>query len=157
MPTPLPQPGESAPDFSGLTQAGEAIGLADFHGRPLVLFFYPKDATPGCTTEACGFRDEHAALKKAGAAIVGISPDAAAAHAKFAAKFSLPYPLLADGQAVASAYGVWGEKSLYGRKYLGVTRTTFLIDRQGRIARVFAKVKPDGHAAEVLAAVRELP
>jgi len=150
----VPHPGTLAPDFTGPIQDGTTLRLRDLRGKPVVLFFYPKDSTPGCTTEACGFRDQHAALLKAGAAVIGISPDPAKSHAKFAEKFALSYPLLADTEkAAATAYGVWAEKSLYGRKYMGVARTTFVIDAQGKIAQVFEKVKPEGHATEVLAAV----
>ncbi len=153
----LPEPGSKAPAFSGETQDGTTVSLKEFLGKPVVLFFYPKDDTPGCTTEACSFRDEYAALKGAGAAVLGISPDSAKSHAKFAEKHALPYPLVADPEKkIVQAYGVWGEKSLYGRKYMGVARTTFVIDAKGRIAHVFERVKPLGHAREVVAAVRGL-
>ena len=147
--------GTKAPAFSGLTQTGETISLKDLLalGKPVVLFFYPKDNTPGCTVEACSFRDSYGALKKK-ATLLGISPDPVKAHEKFATKFELPYPLLADTeQKACTAYGVWVEKAMYGKKYMGVARTTFVIDPQGKIARVFEKVKPEGHAAEVLGAV----
>jgi peroxiredoxin Q/BCP len=154
----VPLPGAPAPDFTGPIQDGTTLRLRDLRGKPVVLFFYPKDSTPGCTTEACGFRDQHAALVKAGAAVIGISPDPAKSHAKFAEKFVLPYPLLADVEkTAATAYGVWVEKSLYGKKYMGVARTTFVIDAKGKIARVFEKVKPEGHAEEVLKTIQELP
>ena len=153
----LPEPGSKAPAFSGETQDGTTVSLKEFLGKPVVLFFYPKDDTPGCTTEACSFRDEYAALKGAGAAVFGISPDSAKSHAKFAEKHALPYPLVADPEKkIVQAYGVWGEKSLYGRKYMGVARTTFVIDAKGRIAHVFERVKPLGHAREVVAAVKGL-
>lgn len=153
----LPEPGSKAPAFSGETQDGTTVSLKEFLGKPVVLFFYPKDDTPGCTTEACSFRDEYAALKGAGAAVLGISPDSAKSHAKFAEKHALPYPLVADPEKkIVQAYGVWGEKSLYGRKYMGVARTTFVIDAKGRIAHVFERVKPLGHAREVVAAVKGL-
>jgi peroxiredoxin Q/BCP len=119
-----------------------------------VLYFYPKDDTSGCTKEACGFRDSWRDVQRLGAVVLGVSPDGVTSHAKFKQKYSLPFPLLADERhEVAEAYGVWGEKSMYGRKYMGVLRSTFVIDEQGRIARVFEKVKPEGHAAEVLAAL----
>ena len=153
----IPQVGAKAPDFSGETQSGETIRLKDFLGKPVVLFFYPKDDTSGCTVEACGFRDHHAAVLKSGAAVIGISPDPVKSHLKFATKFELPYPLLADPEKkVVSAYGVWVEKSMYGRKYMGVARTTFIVDAKGKIAQVFEKVKPEGHAEAVLAAVKGL-
>ena len=148
-------PGSKAPSFTAESDAGTTVSLSDFLGRKVVLYFYPKDDTPGCTTEACEFRDHWAAVKKAGAVVLGVSPDGVEAHQKFKRKFSLPFPLLADrDHAIADRYGVWGEKSMYGRKYQGVHRTTFVIDEQGRIARVFEKVKPKGHAAEVLEALR---
>jgi peroxiredoxin Q/BCP len=119
------------------------------------LYFYPKDNTPGCTVEACSFRDEQAALKKAGAVVLGVSPDSAASHQKFATKHSLSFPLLVDeGHAVAEKYGAWGEKSLYGRKFLGIIRSTFLIDPKGRIAHVWPKVRVDGHVEQVVEALK---
>jgi len=130
------------------------VSLKDFKGKTVVLYFYPKDDTSGCTTEACGFRDSWRAVEAAGAVVLGVSPDGPASHQKFRKKYELPFPLLADeDHAVAEAYGAWGEKSMYGRKYFGVLRTTYVIDPAGRIARVFEKVKPRGHAAEVLAAI----
>ena len=151
------QAGSTAPDFSGETQGGETIRLKDFLGKPVVLFFYPKDDTSGCTVEACGFRDHYPAVLKSGAAVIGISPDPVKSHLKFATKFELPYPLLADPEKkVVSAYGVWVEKSMYGKKYMGVARTTFIVDAKGKIAQVFEKVKPEGHAEAVLAALKTL-
>jgi peroxiredoxin Q/BCP len=153
----LPAPGSSAPDFSLPSDEGTTISLKSLRGSPVVLYFYPKDDTSGCTTEACEFRDAWAEVKASGARLYGVSPDSVKSHEKFRAKFDLPFPLLADeDHAVAEAYGVWGEKSMYGRKYQGILRTTFIIDEMGRIARVFEKVKPAGHADEVLAALREL-
>lgn len=150
------KPGDKAPAFSLPSDSGETIALKDLKGKPVVLYFYPKDDTSGCTVEACEFRDSWRDVKKAGAVVLGVSPDSAASHKKFKDKYSLPFPLLADdGHAVAEAYGAWGEKSMYGRKYQGILRTTFLIGKDGRIARVFEKVKPKGHAAEVLAALNE--
>ena len=148
-------PGTKAPSFSLPSDSGETITLAGLTGKKVVLYFYPKDDTAGCTVEACEFRDHWKAVTKAGAVVLGISPDGVASHAKFKQKFKLPFPLLADdGHAVAERYGVWGEKSMYGRKYFGIQRTTFVIDERGRILKVFEKVKPRGHAAEVLEAVQ---
>jgi len=147
-------PGAKAPAFRLPSDAGPSVALKDFAGRPVVLYFYPKDDTSGCTTEACEFRDSWRAVQAAGAVVLGVSPDGVASHQKFKKKYELPFTLLADeDHAVAEAYGAWGEKSMYGRKYFGVHRTTFLIDARGKIARVFEKVKPRGHAAEVLAAL----
>jgi len=147
--------GDRAPAFTLPADDGSTVSLAGLAGRPVVLYFYPKDDTSGCTTEACGFRDAWADVRATGAVVLGVSPDGVASHARFRAKHRLPFPLLADtDHAVAERYGVWGEKSMYGRKYQGILRTTFLIDAEGRIARVFEKVKPKGHAAEVLAALR---
>ena len=152
----LPEIGKKAPAFSAPTQSGETVSLKDLKGKPVVLFFYPKDDTPGCTVESCGFRDAYGELKKH-AVVLGVSPDSAASHAKFAKKFELPYPLLADTEKkIVADYGVWVEKALYGKKYMGVARTTFVIDAEGKIARVFEKVKPEGHAEEVLAVVKGL-
>jgi thioredoxin-dependent peroxiredoxin len=146
--------GVKAPEFSLAADDGSTVALKDLRGQPVVLYFYPKDDTPGCTKEACEFRDSWRDVQRAGAVVLGVSPDSAASHEKFKRKYNLPFPLLADpDHAVAAAYGAWGEKSMYGRKYEGILRTTFLIDREGRIARVFEKVKPEGHAAEVLAAL----
>lgn len=148
-------PGTKAPPFSLPSDSGETIELSDLKGKKVVLYFYPKDDTSGCTVEACEFRDNWAAVKKAGAVVMGVSPDGVASHAKFKGKFELPFPLLADeSHAVAERYGVWGEKSMYGRKYFGINRTTFVIDEEGRILKVFEKVKPKGHAAQVLEAVQ---
>jgi peroxiredoxin Q/BCP len=120
-----------------------------------VLYFYPKDDTSGCTKQACGFRDSWADVQKTGAVVLGVSPDGVASHQKFKRKYTLPFPLLADtDHRVAAAYGAWGEKSMYGKRYMGILRTTFIIDAHGRIARVFEKVKPEGHAADVLTALR---
>ena len=147
------KPGDKAPAFSLQSDAGDSVTLSQFKGRKVVLYFYPKDDTSGCTVEACEFRDHWAAVKQAGIVVLGVSPDGVDAHGKFKRKFQLPFPLLADpDHAVAEQYGAWGEKSMYGRKYFGILRTTFLIDEAGRIARVFEKVKPKGHAAQVLEA-----
>jgi len=147
--------GNSAPDFSLPDENGQLRRLADFHGQPLVLYFYPKDDTPGCTTEACAFRDDYSAYQQAGIAILGVSPDSVKSHAKFQQKFNLPFPLLADTEhKVCQDYGVWGLKKFMGREYMGVARTTFVIDADGKIVRIFENVKPAGHSAEVLAALK---
>ena len=149
--------GDRAPAFSLPSDTGETISLRDLKGKPVVLYFYPRDDTTGCTVEACEFRDSWKEVRKSGAVVLGVSPDSVGSHRKFRAKYDLPFPLLADeGHAVAESYGAWGEKSMYGRKYLGILRTTFLIGKDGRIARIFEKVKPKGHAAEVLAALNEV-
>jgi peroxiredoxin Q/BCP len=146
--------GAKAPAFSLPSDDGGTVALKDLKGRKVVLYFYPKDDTSGCTAEACEFRDRWAAVQKKGAVVLGVSPDGVKSHGKFKEKYDLPFPLLADeDHAVAEAYGVWGEKSMYGRKYFGILRTTFVIDEAGRVAKVFEKVKPKGHAAEVLAAL----
>jgi peroxiredoxin Q/BCP len=146
--------GDPAPEFSAPASGGRNLALADLKGKNVVLYFYPKDDTPGCTKEACGFRDAHAALTKKGAVVLGVSPDAVKSHDKFAAKFDLPFPLLADtDHKIAEAYGVWGEKQFMGRKYLGVHRVTFLIGADGRIRALWPEVKPETHAAEILAAL----
>jgi peroxiredoxin Q/BCP len=146
--------GKKAPAFSLKDHTGKTVKLSDFAGQHVVLYFYPKDNTPGCTTEACDFRDEHSALKKAGAVVLGVSPDAAPSHQKFIDKFSLPFPLLVDTEhTAAEAYGAWGEKSLYGRKFLGIIRSTFLIAPDGVLQRAWSKVKVAGHVQEVLAAL----
>jgi peroxiredoxin Q/BCP len=147
-------PGSKAPAFRLPSDAGTPVALKDFVGRTVVLYFYPKDDTTGCTTEACDFRDNWRAVTAAGAVVLGVSPDGVASHQKFKKKYELPFTLLVDADhAVAEAYGAWGEKSMYGRKYYGVLRSTFIIDPRGRIARVFLKVKPRGHAADVLTAL----
>jgi peroxiredoxin Q/BCP len=144
--------GDVAPAFSAPNQAGKTIRLADFTGRTVILYFYPKDDTPGCTAEACSFRDNHAALEKKGAVVLGVSPDSVKSHAKFVEKFTLSFALIADeGHRIAEAYGVWVEKSMYGRKYMGVERSTFVIDGRGRIAAIHRKVKPAEHVGELLA------
>jgi len=151
---PMPQAGDAAPGFSLPDQDGNTLTLSQFAGKNVVLYFYPKDDTPGCTVEACNFRDEHSALEAAGAVVLGVSADSTASHRKFATKFDLPFPLLADTEhTLCEAYGAWGEKSLYGRKFLGIIRSTFLIGPDGKVKRVWPKVKVDGHVAEVLAAL----
>ncbi len=152
------KPGDNAPAFSLPATGGETITLKALKGKPVVLYFYPKDDTSGCTVEACEFRDSWRDVQGNGAVVLGLSPDGVASHETFRAKHKLPFPLLADtDHAVAEAYGAWGEKSMYGRKYQGILRTTFIIGPDGRVARVFQKVKPRGHAAEVLAALQQLP
>ncbi|MFN9431178.1 MAG: thioredoxin-dependent thiol peroxidase [Acidobacteriota bacterium] len=149
--------GAKAPDFTLLTDSGEKLKLSSLRGRNVVLYFYPKSDTPGCTTEACEFRDANAAYAQADTVVLGLSPDHIKAQTKFKTKFNLPFTLLADeDHTVAEKYGVWVEKSMYGKKYMGVERTTFLIDKEGKVARIFPKVKPAGHAAEVLAALSAL-
>jgi peroxiredoxin Q/BCP len=147
--------GKPAPDFTLPDQHGKNVALSELKGSPVVLYFYPKDDTPGCTKEACSFRDAFADFKKAGATVLGLSPDTSESHAKFARKFDLPFLLLADtGSKVCEAYGVWKEKNMYGRKYMGVERTTYVLDRHGIVRKVFPKVKVDGHSAAVLKAVK---
>ena len=154
----MPKMGDAAPGFTLPSDRGEDVSLESLRGRPVVLYFYPKDDTSGCTTQACEFRDSWSEVQARGAVVLGVSPDGIASHERFRDKFSLPFPLLADeDHAVAEAYGVWGEKSMYGRKYQGILRTTFIIDPAGRIAHVFEKVKPKGHAAEVLDALASRP
>jgi thioredoxin-dependent peroxiredoxin len=145
--------GDKAPDFTLPTDGGGKVSLKDLKGKKLVLYFYPKDDTPGCTTEACGFRDALPDFSKVKAAVVGISKDSAASHDKFKTKFKLPFPLASDEDGkVCEAYGTWVEKSMYGKTYMGIERSTFLIDETGVIRNIWRKVKADGHAAEVLAA-----
>jgi peroxiredoxin Q/BCP len=149
--------GAKAPDFSLLTHDGETLKLTSLRGTPVVLYFYPKDDTPGCTREACGFRDAKAQLARHKAVVLGVSPDGPESHAKFRTKYKLPFTLLCDpDHAVAEKYGAWREKNMYGKKSLGIARSTFLIDPTGRVARVFKAVKVDGHDAQVLAALAEL-
>jgi len=148
------QPGDKAPEFTSLNQDGEKVSLSDFKGKDVILYFYPRDDTPGCTKEACAFRDEFAEFKKQGAVVLGVSTDSAQSHAKFAAKHKLPFTLLADeDKQIVQAYGVWGQKSFMGRKYMGTFRVTFLIGGDGRIKQVWPLVKPAEHAAEVLKAL----
>jgi peroxiredoxin Q/BCP len=149
------KPGDKAPSFSLSSDSGETVSLEGLKGNKVVLYFYPKDDTSGCTVEACEFRDSWSSVRAAGAVVLGVSPDSEASHRKFREKHALPFPLLVDqDHRVAERYGAWGEKSMYGRKYKGILRTTVLIDERGRVTRVFAKVKPKGHAAAVLAALR---
>jgi thioredoxin-dependent peroxiredoxin len=148
--------GSLAPAFSLASDDGGQVTLAALKGKPVVLYFYPEDDTDGCTAEACEFRDNWATVQATGAVVLGVSPDGTASHRKFRAKYNLPFPLLADeDHAVAEAYGAWGEKRMFGRKYQGILRSTFVIGGDGRIVKVFEKVKPKGHAAEVLAVLRD--
>lgn len=155
--SPRPAVGALAPDFTALTDSGKPITLSALRGKAVVLYFYPKDDTTACTTEACEFRDSFPRFKRGKAVVVGVSPDSVKAHVKFKAKYELPFTLVADeDKAVCMAYDVWKEKSMYGRTYMGVERTTFLIDAAGRIAHVFEKVKSAGHADEVMAALKSI-
>ena len=152
----LLQAGAKAPEFNTTDQSGKKITLKDYRGKKVVLYFYPKDDTPGCAKEACAFRDHFADFKKLGVEVLGVSVDTEKSHKSFAEKFKLPFTLLADTEKkIVNDYGVWGEKSMYGRKYMGINRVTYLIDESGRIAAVFPKVKPEEHAAEILAMVSQ--
>lgn len=146
--------GKPAPDFELQTDAGESVKLSDFRGRPVVLYFYPKDDTPGCTTEACEFRDAYDVFRDRGAEVLGVSPDDVDSHVKFKGKYQLPFTLLADpDHEVAEKYGVWGERSYAGKTYMGINRSTFVIDGEGNVARAMLGIKPAGHASEVLDAL----
>jgi peroxiredoxin Q/BCP len=149
------QPGEKAPDFRLPSTDGGELSLGDLKGKKVVLYFYPKDSTPGCTTESCDFRDRDEAIRAAGAVVLGVSKDSLASHEKFRAKYELPFTLLTDKESqVATAYGAFGEKNMYGKKVMGTIRSTFLIDEKGVIERTWSPVKVAGHAEAVLAAVR---
>ena len=144
--------GSKAPDFTAKDQNGNTVKLSNLKGQKVVLYFYPKDDTPGCTKEACSFRDDYSLFALKGAVVIGVSPDSASSHQKFRAKYGLPFYLLSDpDHRVAEAYGAWGEKKMYGRTYEGILRSTFVIDEEGRVAKAFRNVKPEGHAQEVLA------
>lgn len=144
-----------APVFTLQDETGTPRSLSEFLGKPVVLYFYPEDDTPGCTAEACNFRDDYAVYQDAGVVILGVSPDSPKSHAKFKAKYNLPFTLLADeGHAVCDLYGVWGPKKLWGHEFDGVIRTTFLIDEQGIVKKIFPKITVEGHSAEVLAALK---
>ncbi len=148
------QPGQKAPAFSLRDDSGKTVSLSDFKGKKLILYFYPKDNTGGCTQEACDFRDSYARLGKAKAAVLGVSADSVESHAKFKAKQGLNFPLLSDPEHKAlDAYGVWQEKSLYGRKFMGIVRSTFLIDEAGKIVKVYSKVRVAGHVDDILASI----
>ncbi|MBM3939966.1 MAG: thioredoxin-dependent thiol peroxidase [SAR202 cluster bacterium] len=149
---PTPRPGDPAPAFAGETDRGEHVSLDGLRGKKVVLYFYPKDDTPGCTREACGFRDRAEDFAKKNAVIIGVSTDTNKSHARFREKYNLPFSLLPDEEKrIVNAYGVWVEKSNYGKKYMGTERTTFVIDEDGKIAKVYPKVKVDGHIDKVLA------
>src|ERR1700747_3541310 len=146
--------GQKAPDFTAMNDKGEKVKLSDLKGKKVVLYFYPKDDTPGCTKEACAFRDGIAEIKKRGAAVIGVSVDSVESHKKFINKFDLNFPLLADtDKKMVEAYKTWKEKSMYGKKYMGIERTTFIIDEQGKIAHIFPKVKVQEHYDEVIDAL----
>ncbi len=148
--------GDAAPDFSLLGNDGKMHSLKDFKGKKVVLYFYPKDDTSGCTAEACSFRDNLSTIKRKDAVVVGVSADSVASHTKFIDKYDLNFTLLSDeSKAVLKKYNVWKEKSMYGRKYLGIERTTFVIDERGKISHIFPKVKVNGHTEEVLKALSE--
>ena len=146
--------GKPAPDFELTSDSGETVKLSSLRGKPVVLYFYPKDDTPGCTTQACGIRDVYADFRDRGAVVLGVSPDDKASHVKFKQKYSLPFTLLADPEhAVAEEYGVWKERNRYGKKSMGIERSTFVIDADGNVAKAMRRVKPETHAADVLAAL----
>ena len=146
--------GEPAPDFELLSDSGETVTLSSFRGKPVVLYFYPKDDTPGCTAQACGLRDSYDAFRERGAVVLGVSPDDESSHRRFKRKYELPFTLLADADHdVAERYGVWVEKNSYGRKSMGIRRSTFVIDAEGRVAKALYGVKPEGHAELVLDAL----
>jgi thioredoxin-dependent peroxiredoxin len=148
--------GKPAPNFELTSDSGETVSLAELRGKPVVLYFYPKDDTPGCTTQACGIRDVYGEFERAGAVVLGVSPDDERSHQKFKEKYELPFTLLADtGHEVAEQYGVWGEKKYMGRTYLGVTRSTFVIDTDGNVKKIFPNVKPATHADDVLEALAD--
>jgi len=145
------KPGTKAPSFELVSDEGKKVSLKDFSGKKIVLYFYPKDNTPGCTKEACSFSENNKRLQKAGAVVIGVSADSVASHQNFKNKYKLGFPLLSDpDKQVIQKYGVWQEKSMYGRKFMGIVRATFIIDEKGKIAHVFPKVKVDGHTEEVL-------
>ena len=153
----MPAVGDPAPEFTLPDQTGNIVSLKELQGRWVILYFYPKDDTPGCTREACAFRDSQAALKKKGVVVLGVSGDSLTSHEKFRAKYKLNFPLLSDpDKAVAKKYGAWGEKVLYGKKTVGMIRSTFVIDGEGVVRKVFPRVKVDGHAEQVLEAVSKL-
>ncbi|MBK7712825.1 MAG: thioredoxin-dependent thiol peroxidase [Bacteroidales bacterium] len=142
--------GSKAPQFEGIDQDGKAVKLSDLAGKKIVLYFYPKDNTPGCTAEACNLRDNYDSLIKQGFIVIGVSPDSEKSHKGFAGKFSLPFPLIADtSKKIMNDYGVWGEKKMYGRSYMGVIRTTFIIDEKGIIEKIIEKVDTSGHTAQI--------
>lgn len=146
--------GAMAPEFTAVTESGTTVALRDYRGKRVVLYFYPKDDTPGCTTQACGFRDNYPVIEEKNAVVLGVSPDSARSHTKFKTKFNLPFTLLVDeDHTIAAAYGVWTEKSMFGKKYMGIERSHFVIDEEGRIVEARVKVKPDESVASALAAL----
>ena len=148
--------GKKAPAFAGVDSNGNAVKLSQFKGQKVVLYFYPKDDTPGCTKEACSFRDSFKAYKAKKVVVLGVSPDSQSSHLKFAKKYDLPFTLVSDpDHSIAEAYGVWGKKKFMGREYMGVNRTTFVIDEGGKIAKIYEKVKPENHAEEILETISE--
>jgi peroxiredoxin Q/BCP len=148
------QEGTLAPDFTLATDGGGEVTLSDYRGKKVVLYFYPKDDTPGCTTEACSFRDDYGMITATGAVVLGVSPDTVKSHDKFKLKYSLPFALLSDSDhRVAEMYGAWGEKKMYGKTSMGIIRSTFILDETGKIVKVFPKVTPKDHSMEVLAAL----
>ncbi|MGH3049258.1 MAG: thioredoxin-dependent thiol peroxidase, partial [Gaiellaceae bacterium] len=154
---PVLQAGQQAPDFELAADDGATVRLSELRGKPVVLYFYPKDDTPGCTTQACGIRDSYGEFEEAGAVVLGVSPDSAATHVKFKEKFGLPFPLLADAEhEVSERYGVWGEKTYMGRTYMGVSRSTFVIAPDGAVAKALHGVKPATHADDVLSILADL-
>ena len=154
---PIPPEESQAPDFNLPSSNGGNITLKDLKGKNVVLYFYPKDNTPGCTVEACGLRDSFKEIEKLNTVILGVSPDSLTSHGKFINKFQLPFTLLADeNKKMCQDYGVWVEKSMYGKKYMGVARTTFIINKKGAIAKIFEKVKPEGHHQEIIAALKNI-
>ena len=151
-----PEPGQKAPDFKGVDQNGNTVSLNDFKGQKLILYFYPKDNTPGCTAEACDLRDNYEMWLSKGYKVVGVSPDSIQSHQKFTEKYNLPFPLISDPEKkILKAYGAWGPKKLYGREYEGVLRTTFVIDENGVIEQVFTKVKTKEHTKQILDALEK--
>jgi peroxiredoxin Q/BCP len=149
--------GITVPDFTLKSDGGQSISLSDFRGQKVVLYFYPKDDTPGCTKEACSFRDDYSDIAATGTRVIGISPDTVQSHVKFKSKYDLPFTLLSDPEhCVADMFGAWGEKHNYGKTYMGIIRSTFILDEQGKIVKVFPKVKPENHSQEVLAALAAL-
>jgi peroxiredoxin Q/BCP len=147
--------GTIAPDFTLEASGGGSVSLSDYRGKKVVLYFYPKDDTPGCTTEACNFRDDYSDIIAAGAVVLGVSPDSVKSHDKFTIKYELPFALLSDPEhEVAEMYGAWGEKKMYGRSYMGIIRSTYVLDENGVIVKVFPKVSPKNHSEEVLAVLR---
>jgi peroxiredoxin Q/BCP len=146
--------GDQAPEFEAVTDTGKQVKLSDYRGKRVVLYFYPKDDTPGCTTQACGFRDNYPAIEEKNAVVLGVSPDDAASHVKFKSKFDLPFTLLVDADhAIAEQYGVWGEKTNYGKTYMGIIRSNFVIDENGKIVKTMYNIKPADSFAESLAAL----